>query len=316
MKEEHKTEPAHATWFRSVQREIADDYKRLHIQAQDDPQRAGHGTEQTWARILEDWLPSSYRVLTRRYIVPEVGTKSFETDIVVLHPSYPARLARREEILSGGVAAAFNVRLTLDAAGISDGVERAVKLRQGMIRRSGTVINEMVPPFCVGVLAHSHTWKAPGSTPRENIVGQLRSLDEKLAKHPRESLDFLCVADLGLWWTTRIPLIREMLKGNNPNATGVAAGKEMAVSGIGQTIPNETYVPVASLITHMLAKLSYKDAMLEPLVTNLRSMGTLGAADGNGREWSLETVFSDIALSQLPNLLSVKGPGFWGTPMY
>src|SRR5579871_849152 len=124
IKDEYKTEPAHAAWFRSVQREIAEDYQRLHIQALDDPQRAGHGTEQTWARVLEDWLPSSYRVLTRRYIIPEVGAKSFETDIVVLHPSYPARLARREEILSGGVAAAFNVRLTLDAAGISDGVER------------------------------------------------------------------------------------------------------------------------------------------------------------------------------------------------
>ena len=49
MKGEYKTEPAHAAWFRSVQREIADDYERLHIQALDDPQRAGHGTEQTCA---------------------------------------------------------------------------------------------------------------------------------------------------------------------------------------------------------------------------------------------------------------------------
>src|SRR5579871_6711738 len=99
IKDEYKTEPAHAAWFRSVQREIAEDYQRLHIQALDDPQRAGHGTEQTWARVLEDWLPSSYRVLTRRYIIPEVGAKSFETDIVVLHPSYPARLEHDDDCL-------------------------------------------------------------------------------------------------------------------------------------------------------------------------------------------------------------------------
>src|SRR5580658_6062655 len=122
----HPSEPAYVAWFRSVEREIKEDYERLHQEALSDPQRAGHGGEGTWARILEQWLPPAYKVVTRKYIVPEVGSDSFETDIVVLHPSYPVPLHSREEILAGGVAAAFSVKLTLDAGGIRDGVERAV----------------------------------------------------------------------------------------------------------------------------------------------------------------------------------------------
>src|ERR1700685_1547359 len=72
MKDEYKTEPAHAAWFRSVQREIAEDYERLHIQALDDSQRAGHG------RPCEDLprlrgrvpVPAPRRVRRRRRGLP------------------------------------------------------------------------------------------------------------------------------------------------------------------------------------------------------------------------------------------------------
>ncbi len=316
MNNSHGDEPAHAPWLRSVQHEISEDYKRLHVRALDDPQRAGHGSEQTWARFLEDWLPPSYRVVTRRFIVPEIGTsEAFETDLVVLRPSYPSRLARREEILSGGVAAAFSVRLTLDAAGIRDGLERAVKLRKSLKRRVGTTVDEMVPPFCVGILAHSHTWKKAASRPLENVTRTLRLLDNNLVEHPRECLDFLCVADLGLWWTTRIPLVREAVR--DEGNTEEVIFKEFAMTGIGHTGPGEIFGPVASFITHVLAKLSYSDPALGELVGNLRNMGTLGESNGNGREWPLGDVFSNISQAQLPyELLSPKGPGIWGTPMF
>jgi hypothetical protein len=45
---ENEAEPAHAAWFRSVEREIKEDYDRLHQAALKDPQRAGHGGEGTW----------------------------------------------------------------------------------------------------------------------------------------------------------------------------------------------------------------------------------------------------------------------------
>src|SRR5271166_3890356 len=170
-------EPSQARWFRSLGQDISDEYVRLHQAALQDPQRAGHGGEGTWVDVLKRWLPPAYDVVTRKYIVPETGVKKFETDIVVLGPSYPIPLHTHEEILAGGVAAAFSVKLTLDSAGIRDGVERAVALRRTLKSRFGTPRYEMAAPFPVGILAHSHSWKAPGSMPAKNIADQLWSLD-------------------------------------------------------------------------------------------------------------------------------------------
>lgn len=40
-------EPPQAKWFRALEREIKEDYDRLHDAALKDPQRAGHGGEKT-----------------------------------------------------------------------------------------------------------------------------------------------------------------------------------------------------------------------------------------------------------------------------
>lgn len=131
-------EPAQARWFRSLGREVNEEYMRLHQEALKDPQQAGHGGESTWAGVLRQWLPSAYEVVTRKYIIPEIGDEKFETDIIIINPSYPRPLRGHEEILAGGVAAAFSVKLTLDSAGIRDGIKRAVALRRTLRPRLGT----------------------------------------------------------------------------------------------------------------------------------------------------------------------------------
>lgn len=103
----------HHQWLDRVTRDVADDYDQLHALAQQDPQKAGHGGEGTWLRFFADWLPPSYEIGTRKYIVPEAGGESFETDLVVFNPGYPKRLREREDILGAGVAAAFSVKLRL-----------------------------------------------------------------------------------------------------------------------------------------------------------------------------------------------------------
>lgn len=122
--EASEPEPAQARWFRELGQKIGEDYARLHRIAQEDVQRTGHEGEATWVNVLEHWLPPAYKVVTRKYIVPEIGNEEFETDIVVLNPSYPTRLHTDTHILAGGVAAAFSVKLTLDASGIRDGVKK------------------------------------------------------------------------------------------------------------------------------------------------------------------------------------------------
>jgi hypothetical protein len=307
--------PKHAQWLKLLEREVAEEYQRLHADAREDMQRAGHGGESTWVRILEQWLPHSYRVVTRKYIVPEVGAGSAETDIVVLNPSYPDALAKREEILFGGVAAAFSVKLTLDAGGMRDAVTRAVDIRRGMATRYGTPREEMLAPFPVGLLAHSHDWKAPGSTPRDNVTKNLRALDNELVRHPRESLDFLCVADLGLWWTMRVPFMAthpaELI---TSATTGRASG--VALSGIGQTEASGIYAPVASLVTHLIVRLSYSDPALASLAKSLRVMGTLGMSIGESRSWHLGDVYSDGARAQLMQQLFKQGYDFHGAAYF
>ncbi len=278
-------EPAHARWFRSRAREINDEYARLHRAALQDPQRAGHGGEATWVGVLKQWLPRAYEVVTRRYIVPEIGAETFETDIIVLSPSYPAPLRVHEEILTGGVAAAFSVKLTLDSAGIRDGVKRAVALRRAMGWRVGTPRDEMVAPFPVGILAHSHGWKAPGSTPENNIANQLWSLDQELARHPRESLDYLCVSDLAMWSTIRFPYAP---------SDGLASTAFCRAT-------SQTFDAIASLMTHLLVRLSYFDSTLRPLAYSLMRTGALGSLDGPQRNWNLDSVFSDEVRAQLPS---------------
>jgi hypothetical protein len=134
-------------------------------------------------------------------------------------------------------------------------------------------------------------------------------------EHPRESLDFLCVADLGMWWTMRVPFMPA-----NPTQllssamTGKATGT--VLSGIGQTEESEIFVPVASLITHLLVRLSYSDPALGALAKSLRVMGTLGTSGGETRAWSLDEVYSDGARAQLMQQLFKQGYDFHGAAYF
>jgi hypothetical protein len=280
------------------------------------PARAGHGGEGTWVKVLQEWLSPSYEVATRKYIVPEVDTKPFETDIVILNPSYPKRMRSREEILVGGVAAAFSVKLTLDAAGIRDGVERAVALRRGLGMIYGTARDEMAGPFPVGILAHSHVWKAPRSTAAENLTDHLVALDQELVRHPRESLDFLCVADLGLWWTLRVPYIPPIGNSLDETVAAISKGEGLALTGISQTDPGQSFTAIAALVAHLLVRLSYRDPTLQPLADNMRRTGTLGTATGRSRAWDIKDVFSEVVCKQLPTQVFQRGSDLWGSASF
>lgn len=99
------------------------------------------------------WLPSQYEIVTRKYIVPEEGDDAFEMDVVVLSPGYPKALHGREELIAGGVSAAFSVKLTATAAGLEDAVDRARRLRRGLCRGSARPERRSSAPtpsaFCV-----------------------------------------------------------------------------------------------------------------------------------------------------------------------
>jgi hypothetical protein len=223
---------------------------------------------------------------TRKYIVPEEGEKTFETDIVVFNPGYPKRLRRRVDVLAGGVAAAFSVKLTLNADGIRDGVKQAAALRRATKVRSGTARSEILGPFAVGLLAHSHDWTR---TPEDTITDRARELDLSEARHPRESLDFLCVADLSTWTRSRIPYLppstelpSDVLSApladacERPTATPEQKAAGYSMTAFGRTERKRSPAPVAVFIAFLIARLSYSDPTLKPFADGLRLTDTVG----------------------------------------
>lgn len=291
---------AHHQWLAQWQVDVGDDYRRLHEAALRDPQYAGHGAEATWRRLLQEWLPPAYEVGTRKYIVPEQGEDSpFETDLVVFNPSYPERLRQREQVLTGGVAAAFSVRLTADSAGLRDAASRGARLRRASRPRFGSPRGEVVGAFAFGFLAHSHCWKQPGSTPRENLRDALWEFDNEYSNHPRETLDFVCVADLTTVSTHRIPYMSPHFAAMTP-PPGVDTTHGTVVTAM--TMDDEKAIPgpVAAFIAALLVRLAQADPSVAPLADGLRLTGTLGSGSGRMRSFPVRDVYSEGLLSELP----------------
>ena len=308
-------EPAERTityhaWLDRIQRDVQDEYDRLHAEAQarTDIQHTGHGGEATWIRILNEWLPRGYEAVPRKYIVPEERNVSFETDIVVFRPSYPHALRSYSDVLPSGVAAAFSVKLTLDASGLKDGIERAAKIRRALKPRYGTARAEMVPPFPVGLLAHSHAWKAAGSTPTANVDGHLASTMKNMIGHPRELLDLLCVADLGTWVATRVPYLPpNLVEGEDVPEPLMTNG--CAVSSFTRTDEASQRSAVAILLANLSRQLSFSDPSLKPVDDALRVTGATGNMGSDSTAyWPLESIYSDFVAEQIRTR---SGPSGW-----
>jgi hypothetical protein len=71
------TQP-HLAWLAKWQREVEEEYGRLHAVANQDPQQPGHGGEGDLATPSRGVAASCYEVGTRKYIVPEDGSDVFE----------------------------------------------------------------------------------------------------------------------------------------------------------------------------------------------------------------------------------------------
>jgi hypothetical protein len=308
-----------------MNQKIADDYAELRAIAARDPQRAGHGGEGTWAALLRNWLPNGYEVGTRKYIVPELGDPDdmFETDIVVYRPGCPPRWREEEYVLSAGVAAAFSVKLTLDADGIKDGVRRAALLRKAMHRREGSPQKEIIPPYPVGLLAHSHGWSKrtatnPLRTPAATITRHLETADLADVGHPSQILDLVCVADTATWSTqfvTYVPPQALARAGEMAEVTEAGRQTGMAItarlcsepiyatsvmgSALGPAL-GEPPLPIAIFVTALLNRLSYDDPTLAPLAEGLRVNGNIGFNQGPTRCWDVESVYSRNTILRLP----------------
>src|SRR5262249_28904882 len=145
--------------------DIAAEYKRIRARAAEDPGTAGDQGEENWATLLRGWLPSQYQVVTKGRLISHNGTTSPQVDVIVLKPSYPPKLLDKKLYLAAGVAAAFECKITLTAAHLDKFIENSVIIKSSFPTRSGSPYRELRAPIIYGLLAHSHSWKSPGSEP-------------------------------------------------------------------------------------------------------------------------------------------------------
>jgi hypothetical protein len=288
----------HHRWLEETAEQIQRDYDRLHAAASVDPQRAGHGGETTWAGLLRSWLPPQYEIVARKYILPEVGDDAFEMDLVVLSPGYPSALREREEILAGGVAAAFSVRLTADAAALTDALDRAVRLRRGLKRRFVTPRAQLVGPYPIGLLSHVHAWTQPTSTPMENVRATLENAHSALS-HPIEMLDYVCIANLATWTFAKLPYTPPNAMEHSPIATDVQRREGAVMTSVMGSDNPSTRAAVAVLVAALYERLSYFDPQLRSVADGLRLTDTLGSASGLQRLWNLSDIFDTDIIRQL-----------------
>lgn len=282
--------------FYKLAKGIQDDYERLQNLARRDPQRAGHGAETAWVDLLRTWLPDTYGVETRKYILPEYAHagEPFETDIVVFGPGTPRSLRRGAEVLAGAVAAAFSVKLTLDASGIKDAVSRANALKAGLYTRGEDLRSSLVSPFPFALLAHDHRWKSGPAAARSRVADSTEKYSSDVA-HPRNLLDAICVPSLGFWRTYRISSSRhlERRQGRSEELSPMPAlNEDYAISALNGPSGSETEsVPVGEFICWLLIRLAYNDETLQPLATHLRISRALGGSRGQQRHWSTTSVY-------------------------
>lgn len=148
-----------------------------------------------------------------------------------------------------------------------------------------------------GLLAHSHDWKDPGSTPLSNIHNRLIEEDQKQVHHPREMLDVLCVADLGTWCshkTSRFPIGYGIEAYNHTPTHAIPLAFTSFMAPIEDTSKPELIVtPIGRLLFSLMYKMAWEDPIFRPFAVEFQQIGVGGGSQGTGRPWNFGEIFSE-----------------------
>ncbi|WP_296726096.1 DUF6602 domain-containing protein [Variovorax sp.] len=185
-------------FFRSYSRKLAEDYAAIRPRSLEDPGTSGDQGEESWARMLRDWLPEGYSVVTKGRILGASGRASPQVDVIVLKPNYPKFLKGHQYYLLDGVAAAFECKLTLKANHIEKVMQNAKLIAELQSKPSGSPQREIFSPFVYGLLAHSHAWRDSNDAVVARVTEKLHDVGQQ-ANEPRELPELVCVADLAGW---------------------------------------------------------------------------------------------------------------------
>jgi hypothetical protein len=298
----------------SSQRAIEEEYARIRKRAAEDPGTAGDQGEENWATLLRIWLPSYFHIVTKGRILTDSGYASPQVDVIVLFPSYPKILLDKKLYLSGGVAAAFECKTTLNTSHIQDAVKTAAEIRRNLPKRQGTPFKELNSTIIYGLLAHSHSWKRKTSKPIENIEGALLKADELFTKHPLECIDLITIADLVAWDTHKVvyhgpnmsPWSERMAEIYGPNGS---ASTSYCRADKWQENQKEYFSPIGVLLSSLYSMLAWNFPDMRYLEEYFRKVNLLGCGIGQMRLWDLE-IYSEPVRSRVSKGLLSNGSAF------
>ena len=282
---------------------IAAEYKRIQKRVIEDPGTAGDQGEENWATLLRDWLPPIYEVVTKGRIIGHDGETSPQIDVVVLNKSiYPKQLIddNQKMYLAAGVAAAFECKLTLKAEHIEKAVKNCIKIKSLYPNRVGTPYKELHTSIAYGLLAHSHSWRGPNSTPEKNIEQKLRVSDYSHVPHSRLGLDLLCVADLATWTLSKSTFSLPQIHGPDVGAITTYFGHTHYYNS-----KSKHFNPIGTLISRLSLRLAWEDPSLRDLARYYLRTSIDGSARGYKRLWPSSVYKKGIrAHSQIGHLSS------------
>ncbi len=298
-------------FMKSISRGLQDEYNRIQIHAKGDPGTAGDQGELNWAAILRDWLPPTYRVVTKGRLINHYGIVSPQIDIFVLRPHYPNYLVEKKHYFAAGVAAIFECKTTLKAEHIKSAFETSKIVHSMFESKKGDALFELNNPILYGILAHSHSWNKKNSKPFKIIEERLLEYDNKYVSHPKECLDFICISDLATWKGQKTPISTDVYEDssrpggfwwrNSINPASYYSRTSKDIFG-GNEMAQEISTPVGTFLSQLITKLSIYDATLKDYARSLSFSGIWGGESpingGYGRSWS-PSILSDKATRKI-----------------
>ena len=292
-------------FMRQLSDEMAAEYHRIQMRATEDPGTAGDQGEENWAELLRGWLPRTYEVVTKGRIISADGRTSPQIDVLVLKDIYPEKLLTKKLYLAAGVAAAFECKTTLKASHIDEAMDTCVKIKSLYPVREGTPYKELHAPIVYGLLAHSHSWKGPNSTPEANIEQKLLESDYLHVLHPRQGLDLLCVADLATWTLNKGTFLSQL----SPRDPNYAPQEAKAITAYIRHTPDcgsqvGNFTPIGVLISRLLKRLAWEDSALRDLADYYYNTEMAGSGSGKIRSWQPNSIYS----AEVHSGFGVRGP--------
>ena len=287
-------------FMRRITREMSEDYEVIRKRTPEDPGTAGDQGEEHWAELLRGWIPRTFTVETKGKIIGHNGRTSPQVDVIVLKDVYPKKWLGQKLYLAAGVAAAFECKSTLRPHHITKAIQTSVAIKNLFPIRRGTPYKELHAPILYGLLAHSHDWKQPGSTPDANVTKNLRASDETYVEHPRQALDLVCVADLATWTSSIMTFMGpNQVPSGFPRLADVYGKDGSAVSyyvknaGLTST-PDNPFTPIGAFIAHLSQKLAWENPGLRDLADYYRMVDLQGGGGGEGRHWPASIYSADV----------------------